>query len=140
MKTFLKIVLIVLAYFTPVAPMILATIIFCVADFVTGTCCAIRFGKLDSKKMKHKAWDLFFYIGAIVLSFIFSALFRSWYDFPLYKVTAFIILSIEFWSNMENISKLTGIPLLSKGKFFETVDKLKNLGADQPAKPEDNDN
>jgi len=136
-----KAVVIILAYFMPVGPLIIATVVFCLSDFITGVCYAARSKSFTSKKAKHKAWDLFFYIGAIVLSYIFYSLFRSYFDFPLHKVTAFIILSIEFWSNMENISKLTGVPLLSKNKFFEYVDKLKNLhSTDTNKKDKGNEN
>jgi len=132
MKTFFlkygtKILAAILAYFAPIGHLLLATILFCILDFITGLVKASKLGTVNSKKMQSKAFDLFFYMSAIIASYVFYNLFKEYVDFPIHKVTAFIILTVEFWSNMENISVITGIPLLSKDKFFETVEKLKNI-------------
>jgi phage-related holin len=145
MKTFLykyasKLFLIALAYLSPIAPLLIATILFCILDFITGIFKAYKLKTVNSKKMQHKAWDMFFYLAAIILSFVFYNLFKDYIDFPLHKVTAFIILSIEFWSNMENISTITGIPLLTKDKFAETVEKLKDIGKNTAKKDTTNEN
>ena len=132
MKSFLlkygyKIVAALMAYFAPIAPLILATMAFCVADFVTGIAAAKKTGvPIESKKMKSKVFEMFFYMVAILLSYIFYVEFKSFIDFPIYKLTAFLILSTEFWSNMENISKITNLPLLGKDKFMDYVKKFKD--------------
>lgn len=131
-KNLLKVIAAILAYFIPLRPLFLATVLFCFSDFITGLVAAKKTGvAIESKKMKHKVYDLVFYTAALVLSYVFYEQFKSFIDFELYRLTAFIILSVEFWSNMENISKIVKIPLLTKDKFFETVNKFKPHTSDE---------
>lgn len=123
------------AYFSPALPMIVAALVFAFADFITGVFAArkkaISEGKKnwsdwwESKKLQKKIFDLVFYILAILLAFYFEKLFLEFITFPLSKLTAFLILSVEFWSNMENLSTITGIPL-NKKVFTDLVNKLRS--------------
>ena len=130
----LQILSAVAAYFSPALPMIIAALVFAFADFITGVFAArkqaLALGKTNwadwwqSKKLQKKIFDLLFYILAILLAFYFEKLFLEFITFPLSKLTAFIILSVEFWSNMENLSTITGIPL-NKQAFFDLVNKIR---------------
>lgn len=129
----------IIAYFAPIAPLITAVFLFCSLDFITGIAAAKKQGiAIESKKMKNKVFELFFYILAILLSFVFYNNFKDFVDFPIHRVTAFIILSVEFWSNMENISKITNIPLLGKDKFIDYVNKWKQSTTNATATKEPN--
>lgn len=133
----LKIILIVLAYFAPIQPLVLAAFVFATCDFITGIFAARKKAQIqkianwcDSRKMQKKVFDLVFYLVGIILSFYFEKLFLGMINFPLSKIVAFIILSVEFWSNMENLSVITGLPL-NKTAFFEVVNKMRGSTAKQ---------
>lgn len=131
---FLQILSAFAAYFSPALPMIIAALVFAFTDFITGVFAsrkkAISAGQKNwsdwwkSQKLQKKIFDLVFYILAILLAFYFEKLFFEFINFPLSKLTAFIILSVEFWSNMENLSVITGIPL-NKKAFFDLMNKLR---------------
>ncbi len=135
LKKHLKKILIAwVAWMMPIHPLLLSAILFSFVDFVTGMLASWRtavksgikgFGWVESKRMQKKFFDLFFYLLAIVLAFHFEALFTEFIPFPLTKLVAFIILSVEFWSNMENLSRLTGLPL-DKRAFLNLVNRIRS--------------
>lgn len=132
---FSKILIAVLAFLSPVKHLLIATLVFSFADFITGIFAARKQAKLQgktnltdwwqSKKMQKKVFDLVFYLLAIILAYYFEKLFSEWLNFPVSKLTAFIILSVEFWSNMENLSIITGMPL-NKKAFFDFMNAIRN--------------
>lgn len=134
MPHLIQIITAIAAYFSPALPVIIAALVFSMTDFITGILAArkkaIKDGKRnwsewwESKKMQKKVFDVVFYLVAILLAFYFEKLFFEFITFQLSKLVAFVILSVEFWSNMENLSVMTGLPL-NKQAFFELVNKLR---------------
>lgn len=134
-KHFLKIITAVLAYFSPIQHLLIAALVFAFADFITGVLASRKAAKAEgktnwtdwwqSKKLQKKVFDLVFYLLAIILSYYFEKLFFDYVNFPVSRLTAFIILSVEFWSNMENLSVITGLPL-NKKAFFDFMNTLRN--------------
>ena len=131
---FLKIIFAIAAFYAPVAPLLLGAIMFSVADFITGIVAAYKKSKLagekkwlDSKKMQKKIFDLVFYMLAIVLAYFIEKNFLEFFAIPICKLVCFIIFSTEFWSNLENISVITGMPL-NKDAFMDTINKLRKGG------------
>ena len=131
---FLKILAAVAAFYAPITPLLLGALMFSFADFITGIFAAYKKAKaanqakwLDSKKMQKKVFDLVFYLLAIVLSYYVERNFLTLFALPLCKLVCFIIFSTEFWSNMENISVITGMPL-NKDAFMDFVNKLRKNG------------
>jgi hypothetical protein len=134
MPHILQILTAIAAYFSPVLPVIIAALVFSLTDFITGILAArkkaIKEGKKnwsewwESSKMQKKIFDLVFYLLAIILAFYFEKLFLEFITFQLSKLVAFVILSVEFWSNMENLSVITGLPL-NKQSFFDLANKLR---------------
>lgn len=130
----MKILLAIAAYFSPIMPLLIAALVFAFCDFLTGIFAsrkkALLQGKTnwsdwwESKRLQKKVFDLVFYLLGILLSFYFQKLFFDFINFPLSRLVAFIILSVEFWSNMENLSVITGLPL-NKQAFFEAMNKLR---------------
>ena len=126
------------AFFSPIQPLLIGAIMLCFIDFFTGIIAAYINAKkenvskwLDSKKMQKKFFDILFYLIGIMLSFYMEQMFKELYNFPLCKLVSFIILSTEFWSNMENISVITGMPL-NKEAFMKVVDKFRNNNQNTP--------
>lgn len=132
---FLKMITAVLAFFSPVQPLLIATLVFAFADFLTGIFASRKIAKTEgktnwtdwwqSKKMQKKIFDIVFYLLAIILAYYFEKLFFDYVNFPVSRLTAFIILSVEFWSNMENLGVITGLPL-NKKAFFEFINSIRN--------------
>ncbi len=134
-KHFLKIITAVLAYFSPIQHLLIATLVFAFADFITGVLASRKLAKAEgktnwtdwwqSKKMQKKIFDIVFYLLAIILAYYFEKLFFDYINFPVSRLTAFIILSVEFWSNMENLGVITGLPL-NKKAFFDFINSIRN--------------
>lgn len=135
----MKILLAIAAYFSPILPLLIAALVFAFCDFLTGIFAsrkkALLQGKTnwsdwwESKRLQKKVFDLVFYLLGIILAFYFQKLFFDLIQFPLSRLVSFVILSVEFWSNMENLSVITGLPL-NKQSFFEAMNKLRK-GGDQ---------
>jgi len=114
-----------LAYFAEIKSLLICVVIFSFADFVTGIFAARKKNiPITSGRMRSKIKDIAFYWLAIILSYIFWKLFQSYVDYQVHKLAAFIVLSVEFYSNMENISVITDIPLLGKDKLHNFLKKL----------------
>ncbi|MBS1635231.1 MAG: phage holin family protein [Bacteroidetes bacterium] len=136
-----KILLAIAAFFSPIEPLLIAAFVFSICDFITGLLAARKKAKTaglktltdwrDSKKMQKKVFDLLFYLLSIILSYYFEKLFLEFIHFPLSRLVAFIILSVEFWSNMENLSVITGMPL-NKEAFFQLANKIRGGGTATP--------
>jgi hypothetical protein len=131
---FFKIMAAIAAFYAPIVPLLLGAIMFSFAAFITGIVAAYKKAKtagqpkwLDSKKMQKKIFDLVFYMLAIVLAFYIEKNFLDFFALPICKLVCFIIFSTEFWSNMENIGVITGMPL-NKDAFMDVVNKLRKNG------------
>jgi ABC-type transport system involved in cytochrome bd biosynthesis fused ATPase/permease subunit len=123
-----KICIAMIVFLMPVAPLLYGTMIFCVADVVTGVAAAYKRGGwevIKSRRAVGKVIDIIMYLAAIILSYYFGVLFGAFGFINLSKMVAFIIVSIEFWSNLENISSITGIPLNKKG-VMDAMAKFKS--------------
>ena len=131
---FIKMIFAIASFYAPVAPLLLGAIMFSFADFITGIAASWKRAKaagqskwLDSKKMQKKVFDLCFYMLAIVLSYFIEQNFLAFFNLPICKLVSFIILSTEFWSNMENIGSITGLPL-NKDAFMDLINKMRKSG------------
>ncbi len=99
-----------IGFFIPIFNLLLATGILILADMITGIYAAKKRGeKIESKKMGRSITKCIFYYLAIILGHIMEVVFVQ--DLPIAKITAGIISTVEFKSNMENIAAITGIDL-----------------------------
>jgi len=95
-------------FFSPILPVLIATGILVFMDLVTGTAAAKARGEqIRSKKMIRTISKMIFYFIAIILSKIMECVFFP--VIPLATITAGYIALMEFKSNIENISSITGI-------------------------------
>lgn len=121
----------IFAFLLPIKALLFATFWFCFFDTITGIAKAKKLKQpIESSKMQKKVFDLLFYYIAIILAYYIEHLFSDLIlDFPLKKWTAVIILTVEFWSNLENISVITGLPL-NKDKFFDYINNFRGFKRD----------
>ena len=97
-----------MGFLVPIFSLLMATGILLFADLITGICAAKKKGeKIESKKMGRSITKCIFYYMAILLGHVMEVVFVN--DLPIAKITAGIIATVEFKSNMENISVLTGL-------------------------------
>ena len=96
------------SFLLPIFNLLLATGVLVFADLITGIFAAKKRGEtIDSKKMGKSITKCVFYYMAIILGHVMEVAFIN--DLPIAKMTAGIIAAVEFKSNMENISAITGI-------------------------------
>lgn len=120
-KLWPKLILLILGFFAPIQYVLFSVFIFCVLDFATGIAKAKRTKQpITSGRMQKKIWDCFFYSLAIIAAHIIELLFGQM--LPVLKFVAATIMITEFWSNLENISAITGLPL-TKLDFLKFIDK-----------------
>jgi hypothetical protein len=105
----------------PLSPYIGLTLGLCMADLYTG----IRASKkpVHSRGLRRSVEKFVLYVVAILLAEGMGHVFFASNQFLTYAV-AFIVCSIEFKSNLENISIITGQPLWRQLKAA-VADKLK---------------
>lgn len=97
-------------FFAPIQHLLIATGILVFADMITGAKAAKKRGEvIHSKKMTRTISKTIFYFIAIILSRIMELVYFP--DMPLATITAGYIAIMEFKSNMENISEITGIDI-----------------------------
>jgi Bacteriophage holin family len=110
MKNILYFLSYLLFYFTPIRALLLAVGVIVFTDAITGIFAAIRRGEvISSKKMVRTISKIIFYSIAIILGRIMQAEFIPFIPIP--NITAGYIGMVEFKSNMENISTITGLDI-----------------------------
>jgi len=97
-----------IGFFTPIFSLLMATGTLLLADMITGMYAAKKRGEqIESKKLGRSITKCIFYYLAIILGHVMEVVFIN--DLPIAKITAGIIATVEFKSNMENIAAITGI-------------------------------
>ena len=122
-----------IAFFMPILSLLIATGILICADMVTGMFAAYhRKEKICSKKMGATVTKTILYFIAIILAHVMERLF--WEGSKISTVVAGIFALIEFKSNLENISVVTGINLPELLKtYIEAKRGLTNSTTNQDA-------
>lgn len=111
-------------FFSPIAAILIATGVLVFTDLFTGVFAARKRGeKIDSKNMSRSISKIIFYFTAIILSRMVEIVFFP--SIPVASITSGYIALIEFKSNMENISSITGLDI-----WKVLIDKIQNFRND----------
>ena len=111
----------VVFFFAPITWSIVAIGVLVFTDVFTGIRAAKNRGeRIHSKGMSRTIGKMLYYSIAIVLSRVMEVAFIDW--LPVAQLTSGYIAVVEFKSNMENISAVTGIDVWNhlKDKFEGT--------------------
>ena len=116
----------IIAYFSPLKSILIAAFVFASVDFIIGVIEAITKKTKASKwaKLKQKIFYFSLSVVGILMAFYFECLFLDFLNLQLSRFVAFIILSVDFWSIMKNISSLTGLNF-DKESIYNLVAKHK---------------
>ncbi|MES2265599.1 MAG: phage holin family protein [Bacteroidota bacterium] len=124
-----KYFLIFLVFLTPIHPLLYTIYILLMFDLVTGITKAVKSKEpITSKRMRDSILKFIFYSIAVYIGYQVDITLFSKIALYLSKLVGGYIILIEFQSNIENISTITGVNLwmMIKDKvmgFFDT--KLK---------------
>ncbi len=130
--TILKILVIIIAYFAPIATMIHCVLIFIAIDFLTGVYASRKLGqKIVSHRLRNTIEKFVFYTSAIILGHMFMKEMANWTN--LDQLIAGFIAMTELISIFENITRITGLNFM---KFFRDtiISKFKNYGKQNRSK------
>lgn len=111
----------IIFFFAPITWSIVGIGVLVFADVFTGIRAAMKRGeRIHSKGMSRTVGKMLYYTIAIVLSRVMELAFIPW--LPIAQLTSGYIAVVEFKSNMENISQVTGIDVWNhlKDKFEGT--------------------
>lgn len=96
------------AFFSPIFTLLVATGLLILADLVTGIFAALKRGEtFNSKKLGKSVGKCTWYYLAILLGHLMETVFVL--GIPIASITAGIIATVEFTSNLENLKVITGI-------------------------------
>jgi len=114
LKSFLEFVskyaLWLLLYITPIHPFFVTISILLFFDLVTGITKAVKNSeRITSRRMRDTIIKLVFYSIAVFISFQVDKTLISDSSLVLTKIVGGYIMLIEFQSNIENISEITGV-------------------------------
>lgn len=97
-------------FFSPILLILFTTGALVMTDLFTGVYAAKKRGEvIHSKKMARSVSKIIFYFIAIILSRLMEIAFFP--SIPIANITAGYIALIEFKSNIENISTITGLDI-----------------------------
>jgi phage-related holin len=125
----------ILAFFAPVAGIMIAIGAFIALDTLLGVMAAQKIGeKIESKKLSKVVWKMLMY-QAVTLSFfimdvfIVGDLLGTLINTPyvLTKTVGVALIAIEFKSIDENIEKMTGTTLLKR--LYHLIAKGKDIAS-----------
>jgi phage-related holin len=120
-KYFAILIAYLIFFFSPIVAILIATGVLVFTDLFTGVFAAARRGeKVDSKKMARSVSKIIFYFTAIILSRMMETVFFP--SIPIASITSGYIALIEFKSNIENISSITGLDI-----WKALIDKIQNF-------------
>ena len=125
-----------LVFLTPIHPLLYTIYILLMFDLITGITKALRIkDPITSKRLRDSVIKFVFYSIAVYIAFQVDITLFSAAALYLSKLVGGYIILIEFQSNIENISTITGIDLwmMIKDKvmvFFDS--KLKDASKDKP--------
>lgn len=138
-KIILSVILGYLAHFlAPVFPFLIMVVVLVFADLFTGTKAAKKLGEYKLEKAS-EGWrntitKISHYFIAILLSQGMVLAFKIPVDyFPLTYIVAFYIAIVEFKSNLENISTVTGVDVWDIIK--ERINSFLNIKMQPVEKP-----
>lgn len=121
----------ILLFLAPISSFVNLVLVLVALDLLTGSYAAVKAGeKFSAKKLRNTVDKFIFYSVAIVAGFLVQKIFNSGTDLP--RIAALFIGSIETKSIYENISKITGIDILTnlweimKTKIQSYIDTLKS--------------
>ena len=120
-----------MGFILPIFSLFLATGAMVLADLATGVYASKKRGEtICSKKMGSSISKCVFYFLAIILGHIMEVVFSQ--DIPIAKVIAGIICAVEFKSNLENITSITGVDFSKV--LQQKMDAKRGLNSDEPKK------
>jgi len=120
-KYFAILIAYLIFFFSPIVAILIATGVLVFTDLFTGVFAANKRGeKIDSKKMARSISKIIFYFTAIILSRMMETVFFP--SIPIASITSGYIALIEFKSNIENISSITGLDI-----WKALIDKIQNF-------------
>jgi len=125
----------ILAFFAPVAGIMIAIGAFIALDTLLGVMAAQKMGeKIESKKLSKVVWKMLMY-QAVTLSFfimdvfivgdLLGTLIKT--PYVLTKTVGVALIAIEFKSIDENIEKMTGTTLLKR--LYDLIAKGKDIAS-----------
>jgi phage-related holin len=125
----------ILAFFAPVAGIMIAIGAFIALDTLLGVMAAQKMGeKIESKKLSKVVWKMMMYQAVTISFFIMDAfivgdLLGTLINTPyvLTKTVGVALIAIEFKSIDENIEKMTGTTLLKR--LYDLIAKGKDIAS-----------
>lgn len=109
-------------FIMPIYSLFLATGFLVIMDLISGIYAARKRGEIfSSKKLGKTVTKMIWYYMAILLGYVMQVEFID--DIPVAKITAGIIASVEFTSNLENIHWITGIDFTRVIRDFINKDR-----------------
>ena len=120
-KYFAMFIAYLILFFSPIIAILIATGVLVFTDLFTGIFAANKRGEvIDSKKMARSISKIIFYFTAIILSRMMEIVFFP--QIPIANITSGYIAFVEFKSNIENISSITGLDI-----WKALIDKIQNF-------------
>lgn len=127
-----------IAYISPIHSFIVTIFILLTSDFVTGVTKAIRRNeRITSKRMRDTVIKMVFYSIAVFISFQVDTTLLSDSTLVLTRIIGGFIMLIEFQSNIENISEITGVNIWVALK--ERILEYFTVKGNQATKKDEND-
>ncbi|MEI6901360.1 MAG: phage holin family protein [Bacteroidota bacterium] len=121
----LKLALLAIAYFTPIAEMVIVMLIFLLFDTITGIWASLKKGeKLESHKLRKTVYKIICYTLAVMLSWMMEKTFSLTWSNLANLVCGFICF-VELKSIFENITRITNEPV-----FMKILKIIKRKGAE----------
>jgi phage-related holin len=125
----------ILAFFAPVAGIMIAIGAFIALDTLLGVMAAQKIGeKIESKKLSKVVWKMlmyqavtlsFFIMDAFIVGDLLGTLINT--PYVLTKTVGVALIAIEFKSIDENIEKMTGTTLLKR--LYDLIAKGKDIAS-----------
>jgi phage-related holin len=125
----------ILAFFAPVAGIMIAIGAFISLDTLLGVMAAQKMGeKIESKKLSKVVWKMlmyqavtlsFFIMDAFIVGDLLGTLINT--PYVLTKTVGVSLIAIEFKSIDENIEKMTGTTLLKR--LYDLIAKGKDIAS-----------
>ena len=110
----LKLFLLAIAYFTPIAEMVIVMLIFLLLDTISGIWASLKKGeKLESHKLRKTVYKIIWYTVAVMLSWMMEKTFSlSWSN--LSSLVCGFVCFVELKSIFENATRITNEPVFMK--------------------------
>ena len=126
----LKLSLLAIAYFTPIAEMVIVMLIFLLLDTISGIWASLKKGeKLESHKLRKTVYKIIWYTVAVMLSWMMEKTFSLKWSNLASLVCGFICF-VELKSIFENVTSITNEPVfmkilkIIKRKSSETINEI----------------